>query len=108
MQQLDPFVDGRDVAVLAGPTVARCEYTKMIAAHFFADVTECEGLLRDRAAGIEDCCGCVDDFLVPQFGLVVVVAASDVAKLIAYTFAAQMVRSTGEIRIPGMCHVYVV
>lgn len=108
MKQLDPFANGREVAVLAGPTVARSDYARMIAAHFFADVTECEGLLRDGTAGVKDCCGCIDDFLVPQFALVVVLAAADVAKAIADSFAKQTSRPVGEIRIPGMTHVYVV
>ena len=107
---LDKFVSGKQqVAVLASPAPEAEECARMMAAHFDVEVTPCEGLLCDGRGGpVGDGCDCVDDFVIPKFGLVVAITSRGVAKRLAKRLSAEEKKNLVEIYSAGMAHLYLV
>jgi ABC-type Zn uptake system ZnuABC Zn-binding protein ZnuA len=92
LKKLKRLADGKKVAVLSSSSQPSISYASNIATHFKADVSTCEGLLCDPQGDITDGCDCVDDFLTREFGLAIVVVASDIAPQFAQALSKQVGR----------------
>lgn len=107
---LDKFIDEkRRVAVLASPAPAAEECAKLVAAHYAAEIVLCEGLLCDGKGGnVIEGCDCVDDFVVPKFGLIVAITGYDVAKKLAHRLSKEEKRDCVEMHPPSTAHMYLI
>jgi hypothetical protein len=105
LRELKRLADGKKVAVLSSSVQPSISYASNIATHFKADVSTCDGLLCDAHGDVSDGCDCVDDFLTREFGLAIVVVASDVAPQFAQALSKQVGRP---VRSKTAAHMYII
>lgn len=108
LKQLEQFVGGKKVAVLSPPTKQVVPYARRVAAHFCVELETCDCLLCDQNGDIRDAYDCIEDFLIPQFGLAIAVVTADIASKLSALLSEQVKRPRRETHELGGTTLYVI
>ena len=96
-------VGGRGTVVLASSEPTGLRYVETITTYFDAMQDTCGGL----SGSIPDSIKCIEEYLIPEVGLIIVIVANKIALTLVEVLSRQISRPTTKIHISGMPDVYV-
>lgn len=108
LRPLEELAGGREIAVLASSDSEFC-YARLVAGHFFTNVTVCDGLQRNSEEEVgDDSVKFVDNYADPKFGLIFVVVERTIAERLAGLIAKRTGREKRSIHEGNHIKMYLV